>query len=96
MLTCIYTLLSGIKCTLRKFAKDTRLCGAVDTLEGRDVILRDLDRLERWGYANLMKFNKVKCNVLHLSQGDPKHNYGLDRYKYRTESSPVKKDFSVG
>lgn len=34
------------------------LSGAVGTLEGRDDIQRDVDRLERWAYANLMKLNK--------------------------------------
>ncbi|GAB0180265.1 mitochondrial enolase superfamily member 1 [Grus japonensis] len=79
---------SGIECTLSKFANNTKLCGVVNALEGRDAIQKHLGRLERWARAKCMKFNKVKCKVLHMGQHNPKHSYRLG--EEWIESSPEK------
>jgi len=84
---------SGTEGTLSKFADDTKMCGAVEMLEGRNAIQRDLDRLESWACVNLMKFNKAKCKVLHMGQSNPKHKYRLVREWI--ESSLEEKDFRV-
>ena len=49
-----------------------------------------LTRFDRWACANFVKFNKAGCKVLHMGQGNPKHNYRLGREWI--ESSPEDKD----
>ena len=84
---------SGIRCTLRRLANNTELCGVVNTQEGRDGIQRDLGRLERWACANMMRFNKAKCKVVYLGRGNPKQKYRLGGEWI--ESSPEEKDLEV-
>ncbi|PKU29189.1 rna-directed dna polymerase from mobile element jockey-like [Limosa lapponica baueri] len=67
---------SGTECTLSKFANDTKLCDMVDTLEGRDAIQRDLDKLERSAHANIAEFNQAKCKSYSWVRPIPSTNTG--------------------
>jgi len=84
---------NGIECTVSRFADDTKLSGAVDTEEGRDAIQKDPDRLERWAWVDLMRFNTAKCRVLHLGQQNPGHIYRLEAAVL--ESGSEEKDLGV-
>ncbi|GAB0190171.1 mitochondrial enolase superfamily member 1 [Grus japonensis] len=87
----------GIKCTLMKFADDTKLSGEVDTSEQRATLQEDLCRLEEWTNKNLMKFNKDKCKVLHLGKHNPgvQHRLGSTCLKSRERELGVLVDSKI-
>lgn len=65
----------------------------VSMLKRRVGFQRDMDRIDRQTCMNIMKFSKVRCKILHLSHGDPKHEYRLgDEW---TENCPITKDLVV-
>lgn len=50
---------TGVECTISKFADNTKLGGAADSLEGQEALQSDLDRLELWTLINGIEFNKL-------------------------------------
>ncbi|KAK4818825.1 hypothetical protein QYF61_019862 [Mycteria americana] len=92
-LAAIDDLDAALECTISKFADDTKLGGAVDSLEGQEVLQRDLDRLKHWAMINGMKFNKSKCRILHLGRSNAGYKYKLG--EEWLESSPAERDLGV-
>lgn len=60
---------SGIECSLSKVVDDSKMSATdslvAGSLEGRDVIKRNLASVEGWACANLMKTNRIKCKSVH-------------------------------
>ena len=79
--------------TLSKVAKDDIPGGAVDSLEGKEALQKDLDRLVSWAITSHMKLNRTKCRILHLRQSRSGCMYNLG-YR-RLESSSTERDLGV-
>ncbi|TRZ17328.1 hypothetical protein HGM15179_009777 [Zosterops borbonicus] len=75
------------------FADNTKLCGKVNKLEGRDAIQRDLDKPERPVCAYVMKLSKAKYKVLHLEL--EQSQVQIQAGREWIESSPGEKDSGV-
>ncbi|GAB0203398.1 mitochondrial enolase superfamily member 1 [Grus japonensis] len=83
----------GLEGVVNKFADDTKLGGAVDSIEGGEALQRDLDRLENWAITSRMRFNKGKCRILHLGRGSPGYTYRLG--DETLETSHAERDLGV-
>lgn len=81
---------SGVECTLSKFANDTKLGEVVDSLQCREALQSDLDRLEHWESPTiwiLTRTNAWFCSC----DGVILDGFG----EQRLECSPAKRDQMV-
>lgn len=60
-----------------RLGDDTELRGVADTPGGCTTIQKDLSRLDKWANRDLVKFKKMKCEVLPLERDNPMHQHRL-------------------
>lgn len=70
--------------TISKFATDTELGGAVDSLKVHEALQRDVDRSEHWAFISRMKCNESKCWIRHHGQSNAGLNAKWERRGWRT------------
>jgi len=87
----ISSTVNRIKCTLSKFADNTKLSSVVNVIEGRDAIQSNPNKPQRSAHGNEIRFNKGKCKEFNLYLGFPWSMY--KQGEELLESSPAKKDF---
>jgi len=69
--------MQDLKGTADKFVDSTKLGGAADSLKGREVLQRDLDKLEGGTYTKYILFHKNVCQILHPQQCNSGYLYRL-------------------
>lgn len=61
----------GAECLLGKYAHQAELGGVTDRVDGSAAIQRHLKRLQKSSDKKLSKFNKGRCQILHLGKNKP-------------------------
>ena len=88
----------NIRSKIIQFADDTKMWRIIANEEDRDALQMDLDTLGEWSKKWLLKFNPLKCKVLHLGSRNQKYEYTMkDQNGIRTvlSESTLEKDLGV-
>ena len=59
---------------VKMYADDTKL---YDNQKNSGSLQEDLDKLEKWSRKWLLRFNELKCKVMHFGKGNPEHIYKI-------------------
>ena len=91
----INDLLEGIESNGKLFADDAKLFKQIKSPNDRDILQRDLLRLQQWSRKWLLEFNEDKCKIMHISLRDtnPRFNYFLNEKEL--DKSQSEKDLGI-
>ena len=68
----------GIKSCCSIFADDTKVFRSIRCLEDADALQQDLIAMEDWTSMWKLRFNPMKCHVLHIGKKNPRYLYHLN------------------
>ena len=84
---------SGENSFISKFADDTKLGRVVRTVDEKEVLQDELNKLSRWCQDWAMGFNSTKCKIMHFGKRNRKFKYTLGGFQL--EESQKEKDVGV-
>jgi len=83
----------GTKCSVSKFADDTKMNGRAKCAEDAESLQRDIDNLSEWARVWQMEYNVGKCEVIHFGRNNSKMDYYLNGKKL--QHAAVQRDLGV-
>jgi len=72
---------NGVMSWILKFADDTKIFGKANSIEDKNLLQKDLDRLIEWSLEWLMMFNTKKCKVMHIGSRNNQYTYTMNQQK---------------
>jgi len=83
---------TGLVNSILKFADDTKIFGTVNSIEDRNKLQEDLNKVVEWSKKWLMHFNVGKCKVMHLGRSNQEWNYVMNKQRLKV----VKEEKDLG
>ena len=79
------------------YADDTKAYTPMLTDENRNQLQLTIDRMFEWTQQWQLNFNQSKCQILHIGENNPKHEYyiGEDGNRTLLSTTSLEKDLGV-